>query len=91
MNISRAEFVEKCLNLLDKGYVRCKGDRGYKQGESIQEYFENLSASTISKTEVRMWFKQFKELRNYRKKKPAVINFTDVAEKIVSEDQPNNA
>lgn len=90
MNISRAEFVETCLNLLSKGYVRCKGDKGYKPGESIQEHFESLSGSEISKTEVRMWFKQFSELRNFRKKKPAVINFTDVVDKI-STEQPTNA
>lgn len=83
MQITKEELINKCKSLLLKGFTKCKGDKGYEQGKSIQDYFEAESGQQISKTEVRSWFKQFSELKGLRRRTTTdVVKIIDSTENV---------
>lgn len=79
MILTKKEVVDTCLELMEQGYTRCKDDKGYEEGRSIQEYFEKKYETEVPKSEIRSWFSTFDELKGIRVKK-RVFTIVDDAE-----------
>lgn len=89
MKITKSELVQTCIDLIDQGYTRCKGDKHHQEGKSIQEHFENLSEKEISKSEVRSWFSNLEELKGIRVKPHQSKVISIVSEEEFVEDNAN--
>ena len=81
MKIKKSDLINTIKDLIDKGYVRRAGDKGYnpEKKNSIQDHFSDLAGRDLTKSEVNRWFSRFEELKGIRVK-PGNIIIIDIIE-----------
>lgn len=92
MRITKSELITTIKTLIESGYVRKIGDKGYDPEikNSIQDYYSHVAEREVTKTEVSRWFKRFEELKGIRIKSNAdVITIVDENSDMINLENTN--